>query len=61
MPGKPNCVRNASTSGVITPRFSATIGSSPERLLQRLEQRRARDPSPSGRSRAVVSPAGTSQ
>ncbi len=29
MPGKPKRSRSASTSGVITPRFSATIGSVP--------------------------------
>ena len=29
MPGRPNCCRSFSTGGVMTPRFSATIGSSP--------------------------------
>ena len=33
MPGKANCVRSASTSGVMTPRSSAMIGSLPSAAL----------------------------
>ena len=33
MPGKPNRVRSASTSGVMTPRSSAMIGSLPSAAL----------------------------
>ena len=48
MPGKRNRRRSASTSGVMTPRFSATKGSGPSAALERLEQRSPRARAPSG-------------
>ena len=60
MPGYPNFARSASTSGVIRPRFSATIGSGPSAAVIAVKSS-----SPGAFTQrpftAVVSPPGISQ
>ena len=60
MPGKPYRSRSASTSGVMTPRSSATIGSSP-RAASSASKNAAPGPFTHRPSTAVSASPGTSQ
>ena len=60
MPGKPNASRSASTVGVIRPRSSAMIGTSPS-VPRAASKRSAPGPGTQRPLSAVASPAGTSQ